>query len=529
MILMIDNYDSFTFNVVQLIETLGYKVKSVRNDEITLAEIERMKPSHIIISPGPGRPEDAGISVKVVKKFGSKIPIFGVCLGHQCIIEAYGGKIVSAPKIVHGKVTAIGHDSRGIFRNLPQNVEVVRYHSLCGEPASIPSCLEVTAETLDDKTIMGVRHKKYQVVGVQFHPESIGTEVGRKVVQNFFNYKTEESQKLKLLQKLMRGKDLTAKESYMVMDEITDGEFTESQLGAFLGALTVKGVSATELSGFVNVLRDKAGVKKIVPGAIDTCGTGGDGKHTFNISTAAALVSAAAGLKVAKHGNRAVSSKSGSFDFLSALKIETQGDLTLNLRSIKEKNFAFFFAPKFHSAMRHVGKVRQELKTRTVFNMIGPLANPLKLDYQLAGVFSPDILDLYIEVMRKLGRKRAMAVHSHDGMDEISICDKTYARELKDGKILSYDIDPKDFGIKGYTLKDLGGKSAGENAKIFKQIIGKKTLTKKLAAIKTAICLNAGAAIYVADKARTIKEGYERAVRVIEGKSFVCYIKELAK
>ncbi len=254
----------------------------------------------------------------------------------------------------------------------------------------------------------------------------------------------------------------------------------------------------------------------------------GDGKHTFNISTAAAIVCGAAGLKVAKHGNRAVSSKSGSFDFLTALGIQTQGDLKVNLKSMKDNNFAFFFAPKFHSAMRHVGKVRQELKTRTVFNMIGPLANPLALDYQIAGVFSADILDLYIESMKKLGRKHAMVVHSHDGMDEISVCDKTYARELKNGKISAYDIDPKDFGIKGYTLKDVGGKSAVENVKMFKQVIGKKKVPKKLAAIKAAICLNAGAALYVANKSKTIKEGYEVAIKVIESQKMNKYIEQLA-
>lgn len=524
MILMIDNYDSFTFNVVQLIETLGYKVRSVRNDEITLSEIERMKPSHIIISPGPGRPKDAGISLKVIKKFSGKIPIFGVCLGHQCIIEAFGGKIIGASRIVHGKASPVGHDNRGVFRNIPQSVSVVRYHSLCGEPSSIPECLEVTAEALDDKTIMGVRHKQYHVVGVQFHPESIGTEVGKKIVQNFFQYKTGEPQKLKILQKLMQGMDLTAKEAYAIMDEITDGEFTESQLGAFLGALTVKRVTSTELSSFVKVLRDKAGVKKRVAGVLDTCGTGGDGTHSFNISTAAAIVCAAAGVKVAKHGNRAVSSKSGSFDFLTVLGIETQGDLKQNMQMIKRNNFAFFFAPKFHCAMRHVGKVRQELKTRTVFNMIGPLANPLALDYQIAGVFSEDILDLYIDSMKKLGRKHAMVVHSVDGMDEISICDKTHVRELKNEKILSYTIDPKDFGIKGFTLKDIIGKSAGDNAKVFKQLIGKKKLTKRLAAIKAAVCLNAGASLYVANKYKTMKDGYNAAVKLVESKTMETYL-----
>ena len=526
---MIDNYDSFTFNIVQLIETLGYKVKSVRNDEITLAEITRMKPSHIIISPGPGRPKDAGISLKIIKRFSGKIPILGVCLGHQCIIEAFGGKIIGASRIVHGKTSPLGHDNRGVFRHVPQSVPVVRYHSLCGEPASIPECLEVTAEALDDRTIMGVRHKKYHVVGVQFHPESIGTEIGTKIVQNFFQYKTGESQKMKLLQKLMAGIDLTAREAYIIMDEITDGEMTESQLGAFLGSLSVKGVTSTELSRFVKVLCNKTGVKKRLTGALDTCGTGGDGKQTFNISTAAALVCGAAGLTVAKHGNRAMSSKSGSYDFLTALGIETQGTLDQNLKAIKQHHFAFFFAQKYHGAMRHVARVRQELKTRTVFNMIGPLANPIALDYQVAGVFSADILDLYIESMKKLGRKRAMVVHSYDGMDEISVCDKTHVRELKNGKIFVYDIDPQAMGIKRYTIDDLKGKSAESNAAVFQKIISKKKLTRSLAAIKAAVCLNAGAAFYVTGKAESLKKGYTAALKLISSKKMERYLKSLMK
>ncbi|HSV43176.1 MAG TPA: anthranilate phosphoribosyltransferase [Candidatus Bathyarchaeia archaeon] len=525
---MIDNYDSFTFNLVQLIQTLGYKVKTVRNDEITLAQIERLKPSHIIISPGPGRPDDAGISIATIKRFGSKIPILGVCLGHQCIIQAYGGKIVSAAKIVHGKTSTIEHDNRGEFRNLPQNMEVVRYHSLAGERGSLPECLEVSAETTDDRTIMGVRHRRYHVVGVQFHPESIGTVLGRQILVNFFHFKIEEPQKLKLLSKVMQGQDLNATESYTIMDEITDGELTESQLGAFLGALTVKGVCAIELSSFVKVLRDKTGVTTRLKGALDTCGTGGDAKHTINISSAAALICAAAGVTVAKHGNRAVSSSSGSLDFLNALGIPTQGDLNANLAAIRRHGFAFFFAPKFHSAMRHVAKVRQELKTRTVFNMIGPLANPVLLDYQLAGVFSQDILDLYIEAMKKLGRRHALAVHSYDGMDEISICAKTQVRELKNGKISAYDIDPADFGIKGYTLKDITGKSAGENAALFRQLIGRKKLSRQQRAAQAAFCLNAGAALYVADKAETIKGGYVMAQKILASKEFGHYVNQLS-
>ncbi|MDD4203329.1 MAG: anthranilate phosphoribosyltransferase [Candidatus Omnitrophica bacterium] len=527
MVLMIDNYDSFTYNLVQLIGELGYKVKTYRNDEISISDIKKMKPTHIVVSPGPGTPKDAGISCKVIKEFAGKIPILGVCLGHQCIIETFGGRIISADQIVHGKTSKVMHDNRGVFRNIPQGIEVVRYHSLVGDPTRIPDCLEVTART--QNTIMGVRHKNYQVVGVQFHPESISTQYGKKIVKNFFNYKAEEPQKNSIIKRVSMGKDLTAKESYNIMDEITEGDLTEAQVGVFLGALSVKGISATEMSSFVKLFKDKAGVKVKIKGLLDTCGTGGDGKQTFNISTAAAILCGFSGAKVAKHGNRSVTSKSGSFDLLTSLGVETQGDINQNIKSIKKKNFAFFFAPKYHPAMKHVAKIRQEIKQRTVFNMIGPLANPMEIDYQLAGVFSADIMDLYINTMSKIGRKRAMVVHSYDGMDEISICAKTAVMELKkDGSIVSYVIDPKALGIQGYEISDLEGKSAYDNARTFLKIIGKRNgLTKKEKAVKEAICLNAGAALYIAEKAKDIKEGYVLAKRNFEKKSFIGYINSL--
>ncbi|MBF0478070.1 MAG: bifunctional anthranilate synthase component II/anthranilate phosphoribosyltransferase [Candidatus Omnitrophica bacterium] len=527
MILMIDNYDSFTYNVVQLISKLGYTVKTVRNDEITIKEIEKLKPSHIVISPGPGYPKDAGISLKVIKYFAGKIPILGVCLGHQCIIEAFGGKIISAGKIVHGKTSKIIHDSKGLFRNIPQSLDVVRYHSLAGDPEAMPECLETTAQT-EDGTIMGVRHKDYQIVGVQFHPESIGTQKGEEIMKNFFHYRSEEAQAVKLITKVSRDENLDAKESYHMMDEITSGELADSQLGTFLGALAVKGITPVELSSFVQLLRDKAGVKTSIRGALDTCGTGGDGKHTFNISTAAALLCAFSGIKVAKHGNRAISSKSGSFDFLNSLGINTQGDIVENIKSLNKNNFAFFFAPNYHSAMKYVAKVRQEIKIRTVFNMIGPLANPLALDYQLVGIFDPKLLDLFAESMKRLGRKHAMVVHSTDGLDEISISAKTLVKELmRDGTIISYEINPADFGIKNYKLSDIEGASANDNVELFYKIISGKKLTHKETAVKIAIALNAGAAMYICELSPTIKDGYKLALKKIEDKKFILYLNHL--
>ncbi|MFH1853842.1 MAG: aminodeoxychorismate/anthranilate synthase component II [Candidatus Omnitrophota bacterium] len=190
MILMIDNYDSFTYNLVQYLSELGKKLTVHRNDCIGLEDIEAMRPSHIVISPGPGRPDDAGISKEVIKRFSGKIPILGVCLGHQCIGEAFGGKVVTAGKLMHGKTSMIFHDGKGIFKGLPCPFEATRYHSLIVEKRSLPRSLKVTAWT-NDKDIMGLRHRDLAVWGVQFHPESILTEEGKALLKNFINIKNE--------------------------------------------------------------------------------------------------------------------------------------------------------------------------------------------------------------------------------------------------------------------------------------------------------------------------------------------------
>ncbi len=185
MILMIDNYDSFTYNLVQYFGELKADMRVYRNDALTVAQVAAMKPSKIVISPGPGRPEDAGISVEIIKKLAGKIPILGVCLGHQGIGYAYGGKIINAKKLMHGKTSAIEHKGKDVFKGLPHPFDATRYHSLVIDPKTIPDCLEVTAWTTDDKEIMGVAHKTLPVWGVQFHPESILTKEGKNILANF--------------------------------------------------------------------------------------------------------------------------------------------------------------------------------------------------------------------------------------------------------------------------------------------------------------------------------------------------------
>jgi anthranilate synthase/aminodeoxychorismate synthase-like glutamine amidotransferase len=186
MLLLIDNYDSFTYNLYQYLSELGEEISVVRNDKMTIKEMEKISPERIVISPGPGTPEQAGISNEVVRHFGSRLPILGVCLGHQCVGYAYGARVGHAGEIKHGKSSPIHHDGKGIFRGLPSPFPAIRYHSLAVNPESIPDCLEVSART-DNNIIMGIRHREYPVEGVQFHPESIMTEVGKDLLRNFLS------------------------------------------------------------------------------------------------------------------------------------------------------------------------------------------------------------------------------------------------------------------------------------------------------------------------------------------------------
>jgi anthranilate synthase component 2 len=187
MILMIDNYDSFTYNLVQYFGELKAKVEVYRNDALTIAQIRKMKPEKIVISPGPGRPEDAGISIEIIKQLGPQIPVLGVCLGHQGIGYAFGGKVINAKRLMHGKTSMIKHNGKGIFKGLPVPFEATRYHSLVIDLKKVPDCLIVTAKTTDDGEIMGVQHKTYPIYGVQFHPESILTKQGINILKNFLH------------------------------------------------------------------------------------------------------------------------------------------------------------------------------------------------------------------------------------------------------------------------------------------------------------------------------------------------------
>ncbi len=407
MILLIDNYDSFTYNLKQYLEELSQKVMVVRNDAIAAGEIEKIEPTHIIISPGPGRPEDAGISVEVIKRFSGKFPILGVCLGHQAVGLAFGGKIINAKKLMHGKVSRIDHENRGIFLDIPKRFEATRYHSLAIEKETLPDDLEVTA-WCDDGEIMGVRHKKYLTEGVQFHPESILTGQGKNLLKNFLEYTYHEKAEGILIRrgidKVVKGDDLTLSEAEELMIEVMEGRTTEAQLASFLTALRLKGETIDEVTAFAKVMRQKSvHIHPEAANLVDTCGTGGDSSGTFNISTAAAIVTAAAGIHVAKHGNRSISSKSGSADVLEALNINIDLEPSKVERCIDEIGIGFLFAPKLHPAMKYAIGPRREMGIRTVFNVLGPLTNPASASYQVLGVYSRELVDIIAAVLYNLG------------------------------------------------------------------------------------------------------------------------------
>lgn len=509
MILVIDNYDSFTYNIVQALERLGNeKVEVFRSREMTVSEIEKLKPTHIVIGPGPGTPEDAGVSVEAIKYFAGKVPILGICLGHQAIGQAFGAKIVQAKRICHGVVEEMALDGRGLFRIVGKKSSFTRYHSLVIDKSTLSSDFEITA-TASDGDIMGIRHKSLFIEGIQFHPESIASQQGDDIFKAFLNYSRESFNATEYLNQLIAKKDLSEEKAVLFMENLTDGILDERVTAAILVAISAKGVSASELSGCASVL-----CKKKTPLNIDgsnlaeIVGTGGDGKGSFNISSLSAIVVASCGQAMAKHGNRAVSSKSGAADFYEAIgiKIDNSPEKTCDL--IKKTGFGFLMAPIYHGAMRFAAPVRKALGIKTIMNVLGPLSNPAGAAYQMLGVYDKSLLEPVARAAKALGAKRVLVIVSEDGFDEISPCSVTHAFQInEDGKEYKYLIDPKKYGITGVDENELSGGSGKENAELALDVLHGKGRK----AILEAVSLNSGAVLYLSGKAKTIEAGYKMA------------------
>ena len=316
----------------------------------------------------------------------------------------------------------------------------------------------------------------------------------------------------KSLQSIVLGNDLSEQEMVDAMTEVMDGQVGDMQHESFLTALQVKKVEVSEIGGAGKVMREKAEKVKVKASHIvDTCGTGGDGADTFNISTAVAFVVAGASVTVAKHGNRAVSSKSGSADVLKCMGVNIEASLSTVERCIEETGIGFLFAPLMHKAMKHAATVRKELGFRTLFNLLGPLTNPANAHAQVLGVYDSRWVNPLAEVLRDLGSRRALVVHGFDGLDEITLTSETQVSELKNDNLTSFTIDPKEYGYSLCSPNDLKGGSPEENAGIIRDILNGTTGPKT-----DIVILNAAAAIYVGGKADSIEKGILVAANSID-------------
>ncbi len=535
MILLIDNYDSFTYNLAQYLGELGYAVEVFRNDALTLDEIAAMKPDQIVISPGPGTPDDAGISIDVIKRFYQEIPILGVCLGHQAIGQAFGGHIIRSKDLMHGKVSAIEHNGRGIFHNLPTPFTATRYHSLIVEDP-LPDSLEVLARGGEANEVMALRHKEYPVVGVQFHPESILTEYGHEMLHNFLQIEAGVAaieapappapaeapappiyvMPIKTaIGKVMSGESLNIDEAEEVMSQIMGGEASPAQIGAYLMALRMKGETVAEITGSARAMRRAAvQVKPATPPEqlVDVVGTGGDGAGTFNISTTTAFVVAGTGQKVAKHGNRAASSKSGSADVLLALGVNL--DLTPEqvADAIDEVGLGFMFAVKHHPAMKHAIGPRREMGVRTVFNVLGPLTNPAGAKSLCMGVYEAKLTEPLAKVLGGLGATSAFVCHGFGGLDELTTTGPNTVSRLQNGQVMTETLNPEELGFKRGNPAELLGGTADENAQITRDILSGRDKSAR----RDVVLLNAAAALVAAGKAANLPAGIKLATDSID-------------
>ena len=318
-----------------------------------------------------------------------------------------------------------------------------------------------------------------------------------------------------LIKQLINKKDLTATEMQQVMREILSGTTETADIINFLTSLNEKGETVGELTVAVNeMLKYVEPIVLDVENILDTCGTGGDKKGTFNISTITALVASGAGITVAKHGNRSVSSKCGSADILEALGVDINMNKTKIKRCLKEIGIAFLFAPSLHSAMKNVMPARKQIAGKTMFNILGPLINPARATNQLIGVYSKQWTRPLAQVLYNLGSKHVLVVHGADGLDEVTTTDKTFVSEVNNGILRDYEISPEDFGLSRAKISDLSGGSIQENIKIVQDVLdGRKNRARDI------VILNAGCAIYAADKTNTIAEGLKIAEKSIDSKA----------
>ena len=502
------------------------EVRVFRNDRVTVAELEALAPRGIIISPGPGRPEDAGVSVETVRHFAGSTPLLGVCLGHQAIGQAFGGTIVGARNIVHGKTDTISLDGRGLFRGVPSPAVFTRYHSLVVQADTLPEGFEVTA-TSPDGEVMGIRHRDWVVEGVQFHPESIASDMGMRILANFLDYRREPFVFRPLLQRVMAGEPLAMEQAAELMDEITEGRLPASQLAAILVALGVKGYTAEEIAGFAaGLARKKQPLQR-------PAGSGHRGGHLRHRRRRAGhvqhiLAGRAGGGGLRGSGRQARQPRREFADRQRRLvrrarrgyrPVAGAGGRCVAAHRVRVSVCA-------HLSRRHAPRRRRARRTgiKTVLNLLGPLVNPAAAEFQLIGVYDGALCEPMARAARLLGVRRVLVVHGADGQDEVSVTGPTRMVEIgEDDECRVSEFDPASCGIAPASLDELKGGDAAHNAALARTLLGGGGRP----ALRDAVAVNAGAALYVAGAAPDIAAGYRRACTVLADGSAAAKLDEV--
>lgn len=551
MFLLIDNYDSFTYNLVHAFYALGVDPLVLRNDDPALEALATDPALRgVCIGPGPGHPDAAGLCLSFLQRLDLSIPVLGVCLGHQVLGRVAVAPVEVGPRIVHGKASEVIHDGSGLFANIPSPMRAGRYHSLLvdAERAAIP--LTVTARTPEGE-VMGIAFPDRPWFGMQFHPESVLTPDGMRLLGNFARLldggdvakKAEEGPGANadptgglpptphplsaIIDTLAGGADLPDDMARAGFARLMDGEMTPAQAGAFLLGLRSKGETPAEMAEAVNAVLERA-VPVELPGdlpVLDVVGTGGDGRSSFNCSTGTALVLAAMGHRVVKHGNRSVSSRCGSADVLEALGLDLDVPPDDVARRAREDGFVFLFAPRFHPCFRHIMPIRRELGVRTLFNLMGPLVNPARPGHCFLGVANKELLPLVAGTLARLGGRTGAVVCGAGGYDELTTLGPADVAYVRGGEIRLDILDPAAFGFVPCEPEELAVSGPEEGVAVLRELLeggGPEPM-------RAMLSLNVGFGLYLLRPEQTLAACMAEAKRAVSSGIAGRYVAKLLR